>query len=239
MVKKENRTGLVWKWLKDLSRLIFPLTCEICGEALVEGERVMCLGCMESMPSVDTRPESEFSRRFAATVKAERVAVMFAYRRDTSYARMIQKSKYNDRPDIDYNLASEFAARLSPTGFFAGIDLVLPVPMHSFKKLQRGFNQAEEIAKGIAATVGIDVSDNLVAERPHSTQTRRTAAQRLKNAEGVYAVAYSDELRGKHVLLVDDVITTGATVMSCCDALKKSVPDIRISILALAATRMA
>lgn len=238
MVNKENLIGRIRQWLKDLSRLIFPLTCEICGETLVEGERVMCLGCMESMPRVDISPESEFSRRFAATVKAERVAAMFAYRRDTSYARVIQKSKYNDRPDIDYDLAAEFAARLMPTGFFGGIDLVLPVPMHSLKKLRRGFNQAEEIAKGISATVGIDIADNLVAQQPHATQTRRTAAQRLKNAEGVYAVVYPDELRGKHILLVDDVITTGATVMSCCDALRKSVPDIRISILALAATRM-
>ncbi len=226
-------------WLKDMSRMIFPLTCEVCGTALVEGERVLCLGCMAAMPGVDCDPDSDLARRLSATVMVEKVAAMFAYRRDTSYARVLQKSKYNHRPDIDYDLAREFAARLLPKGFFNDIDVVLAVPMHYMKKLRRGFNQAEEIARGVAETAGLEIMDNLVAVRPHKTQTRRNIAGRLKNAEGVYAVVYPDELRGKHVLLVDDIITTGATLMSCCDALRDAVPDLRICILTLAATRLA
>ncbi len=225
-------------WCRDLLRLIFPLTCEVCGEALVDGERVLCLGCLAAMPGVYTGADSMLSRRLAAAVKAERVTAMFAYRRDTSYARVIQKSKYNGRPDIDYNLAAEFAAKLKPTGFFAGIDLLVPVPMHSRKKILRGFNQAEEIARGISENVGISVADNLVATRADASQTRRSALDRIKNTHGRYEVVYPEELRGKHLLLVDDVITTGATVMACCDALRHAVPDLKISILALAATRL-
>lgn len=238
MNRRRGWLSAAGQWLHDLSRLIFPLTCEVCGEALVEGERVVCLGCLAAMPGVDTGAESVLSRRLAAAVKAERVAAMFAYRRDTPYARVIQKSKYNSRPDIDYGLAREFAARLKPTGFFNGIDLLLPVPMHWRKKLMRGFNQAEEIARGIAECVGIEVADNIVALRPHGTQTRRNAAERMANASGAYAVVFPEELSGKHVLVVDDVITTGATVMSVCDALRQAVPDVRISVMALAATRL-
>ncbi len=170
---------------------------------------------MAAMPGVDCDPDSDLARRLSATVRVEKVAAMFAYRRDTSYARVLQKSKYNHRPDIDYDLAREFAARLLPKGFFNDIDV------------------------GVAETAGLEIMDNLVAVRPHKTQTRRNIAGRLKNAEGVYAVVYPDELRGKHVLLVDDIITTGATLMSCCDALRDAVPDLRISILTLAATRLA
>lgn len=238
MIRWNNALVTVKGLLMDLSRLIFPLTCEVCGTTLVEGENVLCLECLTQMPKVDTGYNSELSRRLSAAVKAERVAAMFAYRRNTSYARVIQKSKYNNRPDIDYNLAREFAARLKPSGFFKGIDLLLPVPMHHRKMLMRGFNQAEEIAQGISDITGIKVGDNLVAVHGHATQTRRTAAQRLKNTQGVYGVVLPDELHGKHILLVDDVITTGATVMACCDILRDSSNDISISILALAATRM-
>ena len=225
-------------WITDLPRLIFPLTCEVCGESLVDGEHVLCLGCLASMPTADVGPESDLSRRLAAAVKAEQVAAMFAYRRDTAYARMIQKSKYNNRPDIDYQLAREFAAQLRPSGFFNGVDCLLPVPMHHRKQLMRGFNQAEEIARGISEITGIDVAHNLVALRAHATQTRRNAAERMKNAGGIYGVVFPEELQGKHVVVVDDVITTGATVMACCDVLRKNVAGLRVSILALAATRL-
>ena len=228
-------------WIKDLGRVIFPVTCEVCGRTLVEGERVLCLECMAGMPRVNAHsdPEGELSRRLAGAAKVRRVASMFVYMRDTPYARVIQKSKYNGRPDIDHNLAMEFAAELGCTDFFEGIDEILPVPMHWWKKLRRGFNQAQEIAEGVAEVTGLEVGDNLIALRGHSTQTRRSAEQRIRNAEGIYGVVYPEELAGRHVLLVDDVITTGATVMACCDALRGAVPDIEISVLTLATTRMA
>lgn len=228
-------------WLSDLSRLFFPVTCEVCGTVLVEGERVLCMECMASMPRVGAHLDKEHPlvRRLTAAAKIERVASMFAYVRDTSYARVIQKSKYNNRPDIDHDLAMEFAAELRPSCFFDGIDIILPVPMHPWKRLRRGFNQAWEIADGVAAVTGIEVGDNLVAIRRHSSQTRRNAEERMNNAQGIYDVVYPDELMGKHVLIVDDVITTGSTILACCDVLRRTVPGIRVSVLSLAATRMA
>lgn len=225
----------------DMSRVIFPVTCEVCGCTLVEGEKVLCLDCRSRMPRVnahvgDTHP---LALKLAAAAKVRMVASMFVYVRDTPYARMIQRSKYNSRPEIDRYLATMFSAELMQAGFFSGIDVVLPVPMHYVKKLRRGYNQAEEIALGVGEVTGIEVSDNLVARRAHDTQTRKSAVERLRNAEGVYDVAYPDELAGKHVLLVDDVITTGATVMACAEALRKAVPSVTVSVLTLAATRLA
>lgn len=225
-------------WLTDLLRVVFPLTCEVCGNTLVDGEAVMCLDCYARMPRElpDTDIHGAKSRKLAA-MKIERMRSMFVYVRDTDYARVIQRSKYNNRPDIDATLATVFATELLREDFFAGIDVIVPVPMAPFKKVRRGFNQAEEIAKGVSAVTGLPIGDNLVAAG-HATQTRKSALERFKNAEGTYSVAYPDELVGKHVLIVDDVITTGATVTACAAALRRSVQDVKVSVLTLASTRM-
>jgi len=228
-------------WFADFLRVFFPSTCEVCGRTLVEGEKVLCLECFTRMPRVNAHLHCnhQLALRLAGAAKVDRVASMFVYIRDTSYARVIQHSKYNNRPDIDHDLAMQFAAELRGEHFFDGIDLILPVPMHIVKKLRRGFNQAEEIANGISRVTAIPVADNLIATRSHKTQTRKSASERLANASGLYAVVAPEELEGKHVVLVDDVITTGATILACCDALRGAVGNLKISVCTLAATRMA
>ena len=222
-----------------MTRLLFPVTCEACGRPLVEGEKVMCLDCLVKMPRVNAHLDDghPLARRLAAAAKIKKVASMFVYVRDTAYARVIQRAKYNSRPEIDRELASMFAAELKPQGFFEGIDMIIPVPMHITKQLRRGYNQAVEIARGVSDVTGIAVADNLIASRPHDTQTHKNAAERLLNARGIYSVAYPEEVTGKHVLLVDDVITTGATLIACADALRAAARQVTVSVLTLAATR--
>lgn len=225
-------------WFADLVKMLFPPVCEVCGCRLMKGEKVLCLDCLTKLPRVNVHlnPEHELAKRLAASSKVYRLASMFSYVRDTDYARVIQRSKYNNRPDIDHDLAVEFASELLNSGFFSGIDLILPVPMHPWKKIRRGYNQADEIAAGVSAVTGIPIADNLIARRRHGTQTRRNAMQRMQNAQGIYDVVYPQELAGKHVLIVDDVITTGATVMACSDAIRCTSPTTTVSVLTLAAT---
>lgn len=225
-------------WLADLSLMLFPDTCQVCGDALVDGEEVMCLRCDMRMPRCNyhLHPLHPVSVRFAA-FKVARIAAMFPYMRHNEYARLIQKSKYNGHPQIDRMLAGKFARELLPSCFFSGIDLILPVPMHFWKQAMRGFNQAAEIARGISAVTGLPVSDNLVLPRRHATQTRRNASQRMANAKGRFSVVYPHELEGRHVLIVDDVITTGATILACADAVREAAPTATVSVLALSATR--
>ena len=209
-------------WLHDLSLMLFPKTCQVCGEALVDGEDVICVSCDLRMPRCNfhLHPDAELPMRFAAS-KIARVASMFPYIRHNEFARLIQRSKYNNRPDINRHLGRKFALELLPSGFFNGIDLLVPVPMHFWKQARRGFNQAAEIARGVSG----------------STQTRKSASGRMANASGLFKVVYSEELQGKHILLIDDVITTGSTILSCADTLRAAVPSIVISVLSLAATR--
>ena len=116
--------------------------------------------------------------------------------------------------------------------------MIVPVPLHILKKLRRGYNQTDYIAGAISRSTGIPVEQALVCRRRHSSQTRRTPFERWVNARDTYSVSPDAELAGKHILIVDDVITTGATLLSCAEAIHTAFPSARISVLSLAVTEL-
>lgn len=216
--------------------MIYPSVCEVCGRQLVDSENTMCGYCFIGIPRTNNH-KTEFNnieQRLAGGVPVERAASWFEYRRHSPYAEIIHKAKYHNRPDLARNLGIMYAEELLPDGFFDGIDILLPVPMHWRKKIMRGYNQAEEIAKGISHITGIPISDNLHASHGHKTQTRRSAYDRYLNVSSIFSVTDPEELQGRHVLLIDDVLTTGSTILSCCGTLASGVHGIRISVLTIA-----
>lgn len=228
------------EWMGDIAGMVFPNVCEVCARSLVHGERTICLHCLTEMPrtSLHTRPFTDIHRRLAGKAPIERGAAWFYYYRDNPYARMIQRAKYNSRPKLARRLGAMFAAELLPDGFFDGIDMVVPVPMHRFKQMRRGYNQAREVARGIAESTGIELCEALTATRGHSTQTRRNAFDRWLNTRGIYAVDHNAPLTGKHLLLVDDVLTTGATLTACAEAIHQAEPTATISVLTIGMTHL-
>lgn len=162
---------------------------------------------------------------------------MFHYIKDSPYTHLILNAKYNNRPTILRILARDFALTLQSEHFFSDIDLLIPIPLNWRKLLRRGFNQSEHIALAISEVTSIPVSDNLKA-LPHSTQTRKNAIQRAANVDGTIRVTDPAELAGLHILLIDDVITTGATLLTAAKAIHTISPTTRISILTLAATKL-
>lgn len=233
-------TAAVKDWIDDLARVLFPRTCEVCGRTLVRGERLMCLPCRGEMPytGYHTYRDNPLAMKLVSREAPIVTAVaMFHYGKDSAYARLIQRAKYSDRPEIDRSLAEEYAATLLAARFFDDIDLIVPVPMAPMKLLRRGYNQALEIADTIGRVAGIEVGEYLAA-RSHSTQTRKHAAERERNVKEAYsAIPEAAELGGRHILVVDDVITTGATILACCAALHRTAPTAKISVLSLAATQ--
>ena len=171
-------------------------------------------------------------------VPIERAAAYYFYHRDSAYTNLIISAKYRGRPKIAEHLAHEFATKIKSDGFFDGIDMIIPVPMHRSKKINRGYNQTDYIAHGLNLATGIRISHNLVATKKHDTQTRKSAYNRWLNAQNTYKVKNPKEIDGRHILLIDDVITTGATLMACADAIHKAAPTATISILTLAATEL-
>lgn len=232
-------TGIIQGLLNRLGEAVFPAVCECCGRSLVEGERLLCLHCLYDMPRTGYHRDSfsELHKRLAAPgLPVERAAAMFHYIKESPYARLIQHAKYNGRPAIDRELARMFATELAAEGFFEGIDMILPIPLHRLKRWRRGFNQSEVIAEGISDVTGIKCGDNLKA-LPHSTQTRKNAVERAANMEGKILAVHGEELAGKHVLVVDDVITTGATLLAAAKAVLAGANGVKVSVLTLAASK--
>lgn len=229
------------RWCRDFIDVIFPRVCEVCGTTLVEGEDVMCLKCYMEMPRTGLH-NSDFNaihERLAGSTPIERAGAFFYYYRQNPYTRLIHKAKYHNLPSIGRKLGEIYAKEILTDGFFDGIDMIIPVPLHWWKELSRGYNQSLEIAKGISAATGIPVSENLIAVKGHSTQTRKNSFDRWLNAQEIYEVENAEDLHGRHLLVVDDVITTGATTLACCQAIHKASPTATISVASLGLTHLA
>lgn len=232
--------GRTLKWMRMLVDMVWPRVCEVCRCSLVEGEDVLCLGCDIKLPRTMIHRNSfnSIHQRIAGKAPIEHAGGYFYYYRESEYAELIHVAKYGGRPRVARVLAAQYARELiADSDFFSGIDIVLPVPLHKFKLWKRGYNQSDYIADGVADVTGIPVGHNLVAKR-HGTQTRRNAYMRWLNTRNTYDVVKPEDLEHKHVLVVDDVVTTGATLLSCCEAIHRVAPTAKISVLVLAVAQL-
>lgn len=228
-------------WTDDILAVIYPDICAVCGTTLVAGERVICLGCLAAMPrtAIHLSDFNSIHARLAGPAKVDRTAAYFHYERSSPYAALIHKAKYRGMPRVAATLAGYFTRELLPSGFFDGIDIIEPVPLHILRLITRGYNQSEIIAGAISEITGIAVGRHLAA-RYHRSQTRLDAEERAKAARSTFHFAGNPaDLDGRHILVVDDVVTTGATLAACCEAIRSAAPSARISVLTLAATRLA
>ena len=227
-------------WIKDIAGIIFPNTCHVCGRTLVDGESIMCLHCHMNMPRTGYH-RSDFNamhQRIGHKIPIERAAAYFHYERDSDYASLIHSAKYRAMPHIARHLGSQYAREISADGFFDAIDLIEPVPLSMLKLITRGYNQSEELAKGISTVTGIPIGHHLGA-RHHTSQTKKDAKERWDNVSRIYYAKTSHKpVTQSHVLIVDDIITTGATIAACATAIRGIWPNARISILTLGATRL-
>lgn len=231
---------VIREWLAGLADVLWPHVCEVCGTTLVDGEHTLCLSCRLSMPYTyeHRRSHNAIHERLADTgVPLCKGAAMMRYNAGTPYARLLVKSKYNNKPWIDRDLAEMFAQQLHSEGWFDGMDCVMAVPMHRLKQWGRGYNQSAVIAEGVSRVTGLPVYDNLKCHRRHKAQATLNRKDRMANAEGVYSVVDGTELDGKHILVVDDIITTGSTMLACCHAIMQASATARLSVLSLGLTQ--
>lgn len=175
-------------------------------------------------------------QRFAGIFPFERGSGHFFYAGNSDLSILVHDLKYKYYKGLAREMGKIVAQELVTTPFLADIDMILPIPMHFLKKARRGYNQTEEIAKGINFITGIPVKTNLRATRPHKTQTKLTLDEREKNTKGIFKVAAEGELKDKHILLLDDVCTTGSTLTSAAEAILQAAPTARISLLTIGVT---
>ena len=180
------------------------------------------------------RKDNPVERLFWGKMPLERATSYFYYHKGSDFRYILHQLKYGGRKDLGDVMGRFMAAELVSAGFFQNIDSIVPVPLHPRKQQLRGYNQSECIARGISVVTGIPVDASSVARKKHTdTQTRKSAYERWENVDGIFCLRYPERFRGKHVLIVDDVLTTGSTITACTDAFK-GVENIRISILTLA-----
>ena len=234
--------GMIRTAIKGLVDMLLPRLCPVCGRATEHSP--LCAGCLVALPRCDYQ---ECRQRLlplldAAVCPPGVVASWTPYRHDSPGGLLIRNMKYHHRPRSGFEMGRIFASELCASDFFAanglpapaGIDVLLPVPLHWTKMLHRGFNQSRAVALGMAEVLGARVADNLVAIKGHGTQTHKSAAERVANIKGSFGVVDAHALDGLHVAIVDDVITTGATMTECILALGRSgAQPASLSLLSL------
>jgi ComF family protein len=228
------------QWLKAAADVALPRVCPVCGKALDADEQWLCRKCLAGLPRTryENTPFNAMEQLFAGKVPVERATAYFFYEKGSPYASILHDIKYHSLPKMGYWLASRAVTEMAGSQFFEGIDVVTAVPLHRSKLAHRGYNQSEYLARGIADRLGIPYVEALNAVKPHSTQTHKGALERWQNIQGNYALKNdASHLSGKHILLVDDVITTGST-LTVCASLLKSIPGATISLFTLAAARL-
>ncbi|HPR32922.1 MAG TPA: ComF family protein [Prolixibacteraceae bacterium] len=222
--------------VRDFSTLIYPNVCYCCGAPLVQHEKVLCLKCMVGMPRTHFHlvPGNPVEQLFWGRVPLERATAWFLFQKGSRYQNLLHELKYKGQREIGTELGCYFAADLSRVNYFDETDLLVPVPLHPRKERKRGYNQSLLIASGMASVLGkVLVPDALVRIRYSDTQTRKGRFERWQNVSGLFAVRDPSVFEAKHVLLVDDVITTGSTLEACANKIREC-PGAKVSVAALA-----
>lgn len=224
------------KWISDLIDLIFPRTCVVCGELLSPQEKDICINCLSTLPKIEKIHLDEIEKSFWGKVEIERATSFMYYHKNSPYNNLIHRLKYKNRPDTGERLAFLAAKEIAESGFFDDIDAIVPLPLSKRKMRQRGYNQCDYIAKGLSRATGIPVIKNAVKRlKSNETQTHKSRDERWQNVEGIFALSDAALLEGKHILLIDDILTTGATLASCAKSIQEGC-QCKISIFTLAYT---
>lgn len=223
--------------LFSLKELFFPRHCAVCGCRLAPGEQFVCPTCMLSLPWEQHR-DWEYNWRTVirdSHPSLQRMGALMRYARDNGAAGIVHELKFYRQYELGQWMCCLAVQRLRGTGLFDGVDVLLPIPLTRVRQHRRGFNQSEEIARGMAVALGIDVCTCALRRiREMESQTHFTLAERMENARDIFALTdKAQALAGRHVMIVDDVMTTGRTMLSAIEELEK-VPDIRLSTFAWA-----
>ena len=221
---------------RSLLDFVFPRYCVCCGSRLALLEETLCTRCLEGLPRVRffSWEDNDIARIFWGLVDVQGAASFFHYTRHSPYSRILFALKYHNRPEVGKAMGRMMGEALKRKGFFEGVDLIVPVPLSRKKERQRGYNQSAWIARGIAEATGLPVdTQSVVRTVSNPSQTSLDEHQRQENVRNIFGVAHPERLEGRHILLVDDVITTGATMKSCAETIAHAC-HVRFSVLSLA-----
>ncbi len=227
--------------LDDLISLVIPRRCVACGRLLGEDQHWACTQCLATMSTTDfhldaSNPMVEKAQSLCPMIYG--AAAHFYFMRDSSWRNAIHTIKYRSGWLLAQKMGYQFGCELIESPYFGDIDIVIPIPLHPFKRMKRTYNQSEHIARGVAKAMGIKQCSRAVVRcRNNPSQVRQSSSKRWANVDGIFRVANPKALMGRNILLVDDVFTTGATMVSCAETILAAVPSCRVSIATLAISK--
>lgn len=210
--------------LKESSHHFLTERCVICKAKLLSNEQGVCLQCIYELPRTNNfnKPNNDIEILLAGRFPFVRIAAFSIFTKEGYLQSLVHELKYNNKPFIGELIGNIFGADMLQSSFINTVDVIVPVPLHPIKKAIRGYNQAETFAKGLSQATSIPFSvEELIRIIHNPTQTKLSKSQRWENVEGIFDVRDICAFKNKHVLLVDDVITTGSTIEASAKALLK------------------
>lgn len=206
----------------DFLDLIFPRNCPQCGRALLDFEPCLCTICQGSLPVANfhLRPfDNELSSKIRGLFQVNRVMAFLRFSKKGQSQKLLHQLKYRNKPEIGEEMGRLYGLSLANYGYQNEWDVIVPVPLHPMKQKRRGYNQSEKFGIGLSKSLNIKMENFLERKKFTETQTKKSRLQRLDNVEEVFDLKVNEEISGLRILLVDDVITTGATLCACANVL--------------------
>lgn len=219
-------------FLNNIINLFYPRLCPACGDLLMQKEEVVCLSCSCLMPKTmyEGTHDNPLAQSFWGQVVFHAVTAEFFFSKTGKVQHLLHQLKYRGNMDAGYFLGQRLGESIKNAELFQGIDYLIPIPLHPKKEHMRGYNQSYVIAQGVEEKTKIPIiRDCLVRNVFTSTQTKKSREERWDNVKDIFDVRDGDRLKRRHVLLIDDVLTTGATLKAAGMTLSK-IPDIKISV---------
>lgn len=226
------------KILNHLINLFYPRVCPACGNLLIQGEETVCLSCRYLLPKThyENNPENPLAQMFWGQVDFHAVTAEYFFSKTGKVQHLLHQLKYQGNKDAGYFLGQQLGESIKNAELFQGIDYLVPIPLHPKKEHLRGYNQSFVIAQGIEEKTKIAIArDCLVRKVFTSTQTKKSREERWNNVKDIFEIQNKDKYKGKHLLLIDDVLTTGATLLAAGKTLSQ-ISDIKISAATAACT---
>jgi len=221
--------------LHYLVNLIYPNLCTVCRNNLLKDEKFICINCLGNLPYTNfhTVADNPVEKTFWGRANINRAFAMLYFNNKGAAQRLLHALKYDGNKELAHFLGFIYGRQLAESGMFK-TDVIAAIPLHSSKLRQRGYNQSEWFAAGLCESLGaLNCSDAIIRNVATATQTKKTRIERWQNVEQIFSILNPEKLTNKHVLLVDDVITTGATIEACVQEIGK-LTHTKISIAAIA-----
>ena len=225
-------------YIKDLVHIFFPEQCVICEKTLSDGEYLVCVFCRHDLPLTNFCFEKNniVETSFYGRVSLQAATSLFYFYKKGNVQKLIHELKYRDNEEIGNFIGNWLGDNMVQSKRFDEVDCIIPVPLHSKKLRQRGYNQVTKFGKSLSEKLQIPFMDDVLLRKTYAkTQTIKQKEERIQSIEGIFGLSDKNKIQNKHVLLIDDIITTGATIEACCLALKE-IPSVRISLATMAYT---